>query len=263
MGGGKKVRIEMAQVVKAPREQVFQAWTDYDAWPKFSPLFTRVTVAERAGNTVRVETEIKILGRKARRTEKHVLTPPQQVLVEGETEGTPNTTLWKFEAIPEGDPIDGGDRNLIRRAGKTPGAPGQASGAKHHPRLVAGPRQIRGGKVGRTAVPVDWPGGAARVVYGVVDPYAQHPNRTAELEGAAFDGPLLPKLTRAARSLGTPRGGVDLGLRCACMRQEWSTDELVAWRRGRWSARTGRWSGRSYAPANPGAPASDNYGRGS
>ena len=96
------MRIEESQVVKASRERVFQAWIDYDAWPKFSPLFTRVTVVERAGNTVRVDTEIRILGRKTTRMEKHVLTPPQQVLVEGETEGTPNTTVWKFDVIPEG-----------------------------------------------------------------------------------------------------------------------------------------------------------------
>jgi carbon monoxide dehydrogenase subunit G len=96
------MRIEQSQVVKAPREQVFQSWTDYEAWPRFSDLFTRVTVAERARNTVRVDAETKVMGRKARRTEKHVLTPPEHVLVSGETEGATNTTVWKFEPIPEG-----------------------------------------------------------------------------------------------------------------------------------------------------------------
>jgi carbon monoxide dehydrogenase subunit G len=42
------------------------------------------------------------MGRKARRTEKHVLTPPEQVQVEGETEGSTNTTVWKFEPVAEG-----------------------------------------------------------------------------------------------------------------------------------------------------------------
>ena len=96
------MRIQHVQVVKAPREQVFQAWNDYDAWPKFSPLFTRVTVTERAGNTVHVNAEIRVMGRKTSRIEKHVLTTPEQVLVSGETEGATNTTLWKFESIPEG-----------------------------------------------------------------------------------------------------------------------------------------------------------------
>jgi uncharacterized protein YndB with AHSA1/START domain len=96
------MRIEQTQVAKAPREQVFQAWTDYDAWPRFSTLFTRVTVTERAGNTVHVSAEIRVMGRKTSRIEKHVLTPPEQVLVSGETEGATNTTVWKFEPIPEG-----------------------------------------------------------------------------------------------------------------------------------------------------------------
>ena len=96
------MRIEQTQVVKAPREQVFQAWTDYDAWPRFSALYTRVTITERAGNTVHLDIEAKIMGRKTKRTEKHVLTPPEQVLVSPETEGTTNTAVWKFEPIPEG-----------------------------------------------------------------------------------------------------------------------------------------------------------------
>ena len=107
------MRIEQAQVVKGRREQVFQIWTDYESWPRFSVLFTRVTVTERVGNTVHLDTDIKIRhghmvgidhrrGRKARRTEKHVLTPSDQVQVEGETEGATNSSAWKFESVPEG-----------------------------------------------------------------------------------------------------------------------------------------------------------------
>jgi carbon monoxide dehydrogenase subunit G len=96
------MRVEQAQVVRAPREQVFQAWTDYEAWPRFSGLFTQVSVRERAGNTVHIEAELKLMGRKIGRSEKHVLTPPEQVGVEGETEGATNTTLWTFEPVPEG-----------------------------------------------------------------------------------------------------------------------------------------------------------------
>jgi uncharacterized protein YndB with AHSA1/START domain len=96
------MRVEQAQIVKAPRELVFQAWTDYGAWPRFSGLFTRVSVKERAGNTVRIDAETKVMGRKIARSEKHVLTPPEQVRVEGETEGATNTTLWTFDPVPEG-----------------------------------------------------------------------------------------------------------------------------------------------------------------
>jgi carbon monoxide dehydrogenase subunit G len=96
------MRVEQAQIVKAPREQVFQTWTDYEAWPRFSGLFTRVSVKERAGNTVHIDAELKVMGRKSGRSEKHVLAPPEQVRVEGETEGATNTTLWTFEPVPEG-----------------------------------------------------------------------------------------------------------------------------------------------------------------
>jgi len=97
------VRIEQAQLVKAPRERVFPAWTDCEAWPQWDPgVFTRVTVTERAGNTVHLDAEVKFMGLKRRRTEKHVLTPPEKVEVEGEMLGATNTTVWKFEGVPEG-----------------------------------------------------------------------------------------------------------------------------------------------------------------
>jgi uncharacterized protein YndB with AHSA1/START domain len=96
------LHIEQTLVVKAPREQVFQAWTDYENWPRYFDFFTRVTVTERAGNTALLDTEVKFMGRDAKRAEKHVLTPPERVDVEGEMEGMTNTTVWKFESVPQG-----------------------------------------------------------------------------------------------------------------------------------------------------------------
>ena len=96
------VRIEETQVVHAPRERVFQTFNDYDAWPKFSSFFKHVTVVERAENTVRVNAEISVMGGTTSRTEKHVLTPPEQVLVSGEHEGATTATIWTFEETPEG-----------------------------------------------------------------------------------------------------------------------------------------------------------------
>lgn len=96
------MHVEHAQVVRAPRERVFAAWIDYEAWPSLSGLFTRVDVLERHANTVRVGAQIKLMGRKSTRTERHILTPPRDVRVEGETEGATNTTLWTFEPIPDG-----------------------------------------------------------------------------------------------------------------------------------------------------------------
>jgi len=96
------LHIEQSQIVKAPREKVFQAWTDYENWPRYFDFFTRITVTERTENTAVLDTEVKMRGRKARRTERHVLTPPERVEVEGEMEGMTNTSLWKFEPVSEG-----------------------------------------------------------------------------------------------------------------------------------------------------------------
>jgi len=97
------VRIVHIQLVKAPRQQVFEAWTDCESWPRWNPIsFTEVTVTERAGNTVRLDAQIKVMGLRTRRTEKHVLTPPEKVEVEGEIRGVTNTTVWTFEEAPEG-----------------------------------------------------------------------------------------------------------------------------------------------------------------
>jgi len=99
------LHIEQTQVVKAPREHVFQAWTDYEAVPKWQTLFTRVAVAKRDGNTVHLDMEVNMRGRRAMRTEKHILTPPERVDVEGEMEGITNTSVWKFESAPEGSRV--------------------------------------------------------------------------------------------------------------------------------------------------------------
>jgi ribosome-associated toxin RatA of RatAB toxin-antitoxin module len=96
------MRIEESQPVKAPQQQVFDAWTDYEAWPRFSTLFTRVAVLERVDHAVRLDIDIKVLGRTTRRVESHVVTPPQEVRVQGEMEGADNTSVWTFEPTAEG-----------------------------------------------------------------------------------------------------------------------------------------------------------------
>lgn len=97
------MRIELTQLVRAPREQVFSAWTDCEAWPTWdSALFTRVTVKERAGNTVRIDAETKFMGMRMHRTERHVLTPPERVEVTGDVPDATNTTVWTFDAVADG-----------------------------------------------------------------------------------------------------------------------------------------------------------------
>jgi ribosome-associated toxin RatA of RatAB toxin-antitoxin module len=96
------MRIEEVQPVKATQQQVYDAWTDYPAWPNFSTLFTRVDVLERRGNAVLLDIDMNVMGRTTRRTERHVVTPPKEVRVEGETETATNTSVWSFEPTSEG-----------------------------------------------------------------------------------------------------------------------------------------------------------------
>jgi len=97
------VRTVYSQLVRAPREQVFQAWTDCESWPKWDRvMFKRVTVTERGPNTATLDADVRFMGMKMRRTERHVRTPPDKVDVDGSVRDSINTTVWKFEAVPEG-----------------------------------------------------------------------------------------------------------------------------------------------------------------
>ena len=100
------MRIEQARFVKASPEQVFQARTDYEAWPRFSAS-TQVRVAERAGDVVYLGTKLRVMGRETKRREKVTLTPPQLIRVEGKTVGATNITIWKFEPAPGGTQVTG------------------------------------------------------------------------------------------------------------------------------------------------------------
>jgi ribosome-associated toxin RatA of RatAB toxin-antitoxin module len=96
------IRIEDTQIVKAAREEVFGNWTDCEGWPTWLPVFTRVDVTQRGGNVVRLSLDMKVKGLTLKRTETHVLTPPEKVEVEGAIRGVTNTTLWTFLEVPDG-----------------------------------------------------------------------------------------------------------------------------------------------------------------
>ena len=138
--------MHLEQVVKAPRDQVFQTFTDYEAWPRFSGLVTRVTVTERAGDSVHLDMEIKVMGRKFKRTEEHVLTPPEQVLVEGETV-VDQHVLVEIRSGTLGDPGEGSDRSPAQGVVQTYGAIYQPAGANLVRRVVASLGKVRGAAV--------------------------------------------------------------------------------------------------------------------
>lgn len=99
------MHFEATQLVKAPREKVFEAWTDFEAMPKYSTVFTKATVTKRQGNTVYTESEGKFMRRKLKSSEKHVLMPPAKVEDEVDAEGSKASSVTKFDVVPEGTRI--------------------------------------------------------------------------------------------------------------------------------------------------------------
>jgi len=97
------MRTEYSQLVKAPRERVFEALTDYEAIPTWDRvMFKRVSVTQRGPNTATLDADVRFMGMKMRRTEGHVLTPPEKVELDGSVRDAINTTVWTLRTVPEG-----------------------------------------------------------------------------------------------------------------------------------------------------------------
>ncbi len=89
--------------MKAPRERVFEALTDYEAIPTWDRvMFKRVSVTQRGPNTATLDADVRFMGMKMRRMERHVLTPPEKVEVDGSVRNAINTTVWTLRTVPEG-----------------------------------------------------------------------------------------------------------------------------------------------------------------
>lgn len=92
------MHIEVSVTVKAPRDRVYAAYTDFESMPKWSGL-SPVKVVKREGETVYLETE-GASGR--RRSRVMVLSPPAALRSESETRFTRSSRVVSFEETPEG-----------------------------------------------------------------------------------------------------------------------------------------------------------------
>ena len=91
--------------MKAQREKVYAAYTDFEAWPKWSRQATTVRVVGREGGTVSIESETVSGGRPGITVAKLVLSPPGGVETEGETRLTKTRRTVRFEDVPEGTKV--------------------------------------------------------------------------------------------------------------------------------------------------------------
>jgi uncharacterized membrane protein len=99
------LHIEVSYVVKAPREKVYAAYTDFETWPKWSNQTASVRVIEREGGTVSVESETLSGGRPRITMVKLTLSPSEEVGTDGETRLTRTKRTIRFEDVREGTKV--------------------------------------------------------------------------------------------------------------------------------------------------------------
>lgn len=97
------LHLEVSRVVKAQPEEVFAAYTDFEAMPKWSKRLTSVRVTRREGDTVYIESEgVSSEGRARARAGSLRLTPPRSVTSVSEGRFTRSKRTVTFEAVEGG-----------------------------------------------------------------------------------------------------------------------------------------------------------------
>ncbi len=97
------MRLEVSRIVKAPLEEVYSAYTNFEDMPKWSKHLTAVRITKREGDTVHLESEGVSRGGETRRSVATVrLLPPNIVESERESRFTRTKRTVAFEMAPEG-----------------------------------------------------------------------------------------------------------------------------------------------------------------
>jgi ribosome-associated toxin RatA of RatAB toxin-antitoxin module len=86
------VRVETTKTINAPQDKIFSLITDFEKLPKrFPGTYQSLKVIERSDNSVTVEEDVTVAGRKIHQITKHTLEPKrflQSEVLEGDTKGT-------------------------------------------------------------------------------------------------------------------------------------------------------------------------------
>ncbi len=99
------MHLEASVTVRAPREKVYAAYTDFESMPKWAELSGAVKVTKRVGDTVQLEGEGAPGGRSRMAGRRLTLTQPSLVESESETRFTRTKRTVSFEEIPEGTKV--------------------------------------------------------------------------------------------------------------------------------------------------------------
>jgi len=86
------VRVETTKTINAPSDKIFSLITDFEKLPKrFPGTYQSLKVIEKTDNTVTVEEDVTVAGRKIHQITKHTLEPKRHLkseVLEGDTKGT-------------------------------------------------------------------------------------------------------------------------------------------------------------------------------
>lgn len=96
------MHFEAAITVKAPRERVYAAYTDFGSMPKWSGQLSEVKITRREGDTIQLEAVGLSGGRGRTATRTMRLVPPTRVESHSETRFTRTKRAVLFEEVPEG-----------------------------------------------------------------------------------------------------------------------------------------------------------------
>jgi carbon monoxide dehydrogenase subunit G len=78
-----KFHVEHSQIVRAPKDAVFKAATDYESVPKWSKFYTSIQVTKKDGNTSQLLVETHAFGMKEKGPSTAIATPPTRVELKG------------------------------------------------------------------------------------------------------------------------------------------------------------------------------------
>jgi carbon monoxide dehydrogenase subunit G len=97
------VRVETTKTINAPQDKVFSLITDFERLPeRFPRTYQSLKVIEKSENSVTVEEDVTVAGRKIHQITKHVFEPKRYLkseVLEGDTKGT----VVKISLEPDSD----------------------------------------------------------------------------------------------------------------------------------------------------------------
>lgn len=96
------MRFEVSLVVRAPRDRVYSAYTDFEAAPRWSRKKRAIKIARKEADTVYLETPGAAAGRAMREMK---LFPQARVESEGETRFTRTKSVVTFEEAAGGTKV--------------------------------------------------------------------------------------------------------------------------------------------------------------